>query len=91
MATFFSCHNYGNFFCQKKSCHFEKLPFWGLKNFFLAIIMASYFGMPNYGNFFVKTKWQEKCPLKSFKTVSEHYKCPVVDEQLPVDTKLLKI
>ena len=48
--------------------------------------MASYFGMPNHGNSFVKTKWQEKCPLKrmpSFKTVSEHCKCLVVDAQLP--------
>ena len=48
--------------------------------------MASYFGMPKYGIIFVKTKWQEKCHLKrmpSFKTVSEHCKCPVVDEQLP--------
>ena len=42
--------------------------------------------MASYFDFFVKTKWQEKCHLKrmpSFKTVSEHCKCPVVDEQVP--------
>ena len=54
--------------------------------------MASYFDMGNYGNIFVKTKWQGKCHLKrmpSFKTVSEHSKCPVVDEHSH-DTKLPK-
>ena len=65
-------------FLSEKSCHSGDLNF-----FFLAIIMASYFGMPNHGNSFVKTKWLEKCPLErmpSFKTVSEHCKCLVVDE-----------
>ena len=115
MATFFFLPYYGNFFVMKKSCHFEKLPFWGLTKFFpaiimatffvrkkschfeklpflglgkifLAIVMASYFGMRNYGSIFVKIKWQGKCYLKrlpSFKTLSEHSKCPVVDGPFP--------